>query len=64
MLNFLGDRAETTKNLDVIWQALWNYREDCIPEGYDLGYDEEWSDITTAMAWIMEDLGIDQEKIS
>ena len=63
MLNFSGDRAETTKHLDVIWQALWNYREDCIPEG-ELSNDEEWSDITTAMAWIMEDLGIDQEKIS
>ena len=58
MLNFLGNRAETTKHLDVIWQALWNYREDCIPEG-ELSNDEEWSDITTAMAWIMEDLGID-----
>ena len=63
MLNFSGDRAETTKHLDVIWQALWNYREDCIPEGYDLGYDEEWSDITTAMAWIMEDLGIDGKEL-
>ena len=63
MLDFLGNRAETTKHIDVIWQALWNYREDCIPEG-ELSNDEEWSDITTAMAWIMEDLGIDQEEIS
>ena len=62
MLNFLGDRSETKKHLDIIWQALWNYREDCIPEG-ELSNDEEWSDITTAMAWIMEDLGIDGKEL-
>jgi transcriptional regulator of met regulon len=61
MLHF-SDRAEMTKRIDVIWQALWNYREECIPEGDEL-YDDEWSDITTAMAWIMEDLGIDHESI-
>jgi len=62
MLNFLGDRSKTKKHLDIIWQALWNYREDCIPEG-ELSNDEEWSDITTAMAWIMEDLGIDGKEL-
>lgn len=41
--------------LDTIWDALECYREDCIPEGQD-HYDEVWSDICTAMAWIEEDL--------
>jgi len=41
--------------LDTIWHALECYRDDCIPEGEE-GYDEEWSDICTAMAWITEDL--------
>ena len=58
VVNFL-----TPTHVDVIWQALWSYREDCIPEGYDLGYDEEWSGITTAMAWIMEDLGFSEVSI-
>ena len=50
-------------DLDVIWGALWNYREKCIPEGI-LQNDQEWSDICTHMAWIAEGLGIvdnDQE---
>lgn len=41
--------------LDVVWEALFSYRENCIPEGTK-EYDEEWSDICTAMAWIKEDL--------
>lgn len=41
--------------LDLIWNALHFYREHGIPEG-DLNYDDEWSDICSAMAWIKEDL--------
>ena len=41
--------------LDVIWEALHGYRQNCIPEGTN-EYDDEWSDICTAMAWIQEDL--------
>ena len=41
--------------LEAIWQGLEGYRENCIPEG-DKQYDEEWSEICTAMAWITEDL--------
>lgn len=41
--------------LDTVWQALEGYRENCIPEG-NPDYDNEWSDICTAMAWIEEDL--------
>jgi hypothetical protein len=41
--------------LSTIWGALHGYREDCIPEG-DPMYDDQWSDITTAMAWITEAL--------
>lgn len=42
--------------LDTIWLGLEGYRENCIPEG-NKDYDDEWSDICTAMAWITEDLG-------
>ena len=45
--------------LDAIWGALAGYREDCIPEGEE-AYDEEWSDICTAMAWIAEELGVEE----
>ena len=41
--------------LDIIWEALSCYREDCIPEGQD-NYDEVWHEVCTAMAWIEEDL--------
>jgi len=41
--------------LEVIWTGLCGYRESCIPEGTK-EYDEEWSEICTAMAWIQEDL--------
>jgi hypothetical protein len=41
--------------LETVWEALHAFREDCIPEG-DPAYDDQWSDICTAMAWITEDL--------
>lgn len=41
--------------IDIIWNALHAYREDCIPES-DSTYDDQWSDICTAMAWIEVDL--------
>ena len=41
--------------LKVIWNALHGFREDCIPEG-DLHYDEQWDEITTAMAVLQETL--------
>lgn len=45
------------QNLNTIWDALWAYREDLIPEG-DEGYDDQWNDITYAMAKIHEALGV------
>lgn len=41
--------------LATIWDALAGYREDCIPEG-DESYDAQWNNITTAMAWIAEEI--------
>lgn len=49
-------------DLNIIWNALHSYREDCIPEN-DPTYDDEWDNICTQMAWIHEALGIDHEKI-
>jgi len=49
------NRNDTQEILETIWQALEGYRENCIPEG-DSQYDEQWSDICTAMAWITEDI--------
>jgi hypothetical protein len=42
-------------NLKIVWNALEEYRENCIPEGQKQ-YDEKWNDICTAMALITEDL--------
>ena len=47
-------------NLELIWNALHFYREHGIPEGVQ-EYDNEWSDICTEMAWIAEDLNIEEE---
>ncbi len=47
-------------NLELIWNALHFYREHGIPEGVQ-EYDNEWSDICTEMAWITEDLNIEEE---
>lgn len=42
-------------DLNVIWDALHEYRENNIPEG-NPEHDDKWSDICTQMAWISEDL--------
>lgn len=48
--------------LAVIWNALHSHRETCIPEGVP-EYDDEWSEITTAMAWVHEALGVNVEDL-
>jgi hypothetical protein len=47
-------RDDTNSHISVIWDALMAFREDCIPEGSD-NHDQQWNDICTAMAWIVED---------
>lgn len=41
--------------LHTVWNALHTYRDEFLPEGEER-YDDEWSDITTAMAWITDAL--------
>ena len=60
MLSYFDDRENAYPYLHVVWKALHTYREYCLLEGEE-DYDNEWSDITTAMAWITEDLGITTE---
>ena len=38
-------------------------REDCIPEGIDEYYDEQWNEVTYAMAKIHEALNIKHEEV-
>lgn len=45
--------------LETVWDVLQMARETCIPEGKE-EHDEQWSEVTTAMAWISEELGIDE----
>ena len=56
------DHNKRTQSLSTIWNALWAYREDLIPEG-DEDYDSQWNDITEAMSFIHEELDIDLEII-
>lgn len=55
--------SETNKmedNLQIIWDALHSYREDCIPEkAEEEHYDKEWDEICTAMARIHKALGLE-----
>ena len=43
--------------LELIWDALCDMRENCIPEG-DAQYDAKWGDICTIMHKIEEELEI------
>lgn len=45
--------------IETVWGALHSFRQNCIPEG-DLMFDAEWDDICTAMAWISENLGLEE----
>ncbi len=49
-------------NLRVVWVALETVREDLIPEG-DPNYDAQWDEITSAMAVITEELGLDPREV-
>ena len=49
-------RNDLDAQLAAIWHALECYRADCIPEGQEPQYDEEWNDICSVMAWFEEDL--------
>ena len=50
------------KNLSTIWNALWQYRVDCIPVEAEMEtYNEEWDEICRAMAHLHEALGIEQK---
>ena len=50
-----SDRASW---LETIWDALHCHRENSIPEG-DKMFDREWDDICTAMAWVTEEMGME-----
>lgn len=47
-------RGNTAGQFNLIWNALMCYREDCISDD-----DDQWDEICTCMAWLMEDMGCD-----
>ena len=51
---------DINQSMEIVWQALYGFREDCIPEGTDM-YDQQWDEICTAMAWIKENLDCERE---
>ena len=58
--------SDIPDSLEVIWDALFSYRERCIPENdsgdidhTDKTYDEQWGDICFAMNRITTELGYD-----
>jgi hypothetical protein len=49
----------TRHQLNIIWNALLGYRENCIPPN-DIDYDEQWGEICTVMANIENKLDIEE----
>lgn len=50
------------QSLQIIWDALHGFRNDCIPEGV-AEYDEQWNDICEAMDFIHEAFNVSHEEI-
>ena len=50
--------SDIPDSLEVIWDALYDVRENLIPEG-DESYDKQWGDICFAMNRITTELGYD-----
>ncbi len=48
------------QSVEVVWEALFAVREDLISEGDDAN-DRQWDEICTAMAWIEDELGLEQD---
>tara|TARA_R110002020_G_scaffold259583_1_gene473512 strand:+ start:59 stop:274 length:216 start_codon:yes stop_codon:yes gene_type:complete len=48
--------SDIPNSLEVIWNALYDVRENLIPEG-DESYDKQWGDICFAMNRITNQLG-------
>ena len=46
--------------VETVWDALGNYRTDLIPEG-DKTNDDQWDNICSAMHWISETLGVEED---
>ena len=57
------DKKELTLCLSSVWDVLYMAREDCIPEGQDDYYDEQWDEVCAAMAKIHEALNIKHEEV-
>ena len=47
-----------SKDFDLLWDALHEYRERVITEGIP-EHDEKWDVICTVMQWIQDDLELD-----
>ena len=56
------DRNELVKSLSTIWEVLHMAREDCISEGIEYN-DEQWGELTYAMARIHKALNIKHEEV-
>lgn len=54
--NIIKDYADKHGNIAIVWAALLDYRERCMPQD-EPAYNFAWNDICTAMASIEEELG-------
>ena len=61
-LELIKDRNVLVKSLSSVWEVLHMAREDCISEGIESN-DEQWNEVTYAMAKIHEALNIKQEEV-
>jgi len=61
-LELIKDRNVLVKSLSSVWEVLHMAREDCISEGIESN-DEQWNEVTYAMAKIHEALNIKHEEV-
>ena len=61
-LELIKDRNELVKSLSSVWEVLHMAREDCISEGIESN-DEQWNEVTYAMAKIHEAFNIKHEEV-
>lgn len=56
-------RSNTRGQLALIWECLHEWRENTFDETTQQEADEKWNEVTSAMAFIAEDLGEDLSTI-
>jgi hypothetical protein len=53
-------RSDPSSWLETVWEALEHVRDEHLLQGDEVA-DAQWDDLCTAMAWIAEQLGVEDD---